>query len=71
MARIKWHLKKILRNKEISQSEFARRTGVRKGTVFSYCNGFVKVARIKDLMSMCKELGCQISDIIEYVPDKK
>jgi len=67
----KWRLKKILRNKEMTQSEFSRRTGMRKATVFSYCHGYVKEARIKDLHAMCKELGCQISDIIEYVPDKK
>jgi DNA-binding Xre family transcriptional regulator len=67
----KWHLKRILRKKELSQSEFSRRTDVRKATVFAYCHGYVKEARIKDLHAMCKELECQISDIIEYSPDKK
>jgi putative transcriptional regulator len=68
---IRWHLKKLLRKKGLSQSEFSRRTDVRKATVFAYCHGYVKVARVKDLHAMCKELNCQVSDIIEYVPDKK
>jgi putative transcriptional regulator len=67
---LKWHLRKLLRKNQLSQAEFSRKTEIRKPTVFAYYHGYVKEARIKDLHAMCKELDCQISDIIEYVPDK-
>ena len=66
----RWHLKRILKDKNISQSELARRCDMRIATVWNYAHGKVKEARIKDLHRMCKELDCQISNLIEYVPKK-
>lgn len=66
----RWHLKRILKKKNISQAEISRRTKVREATVSAFCHGRVKEARIKDLHALCKELECQVSDILEYVPKK-
>jgi putative transcriptional regulator len=66
----RWHLKKVLKNKNLSQAELSRRTKIREATVSAFCHGRVKEVRIKDLHAMCKELDCQISEILEYVPRK-
>lgn len=68
---LKFHLRKLLRQKELTQAELARRTGVRRATIFNLVNGYTKEIRLKDLHAICREFDCQISDIIEYIPDKK
>ena len=52
----KWHLKNILKSRNISQAEFSRRTKMREATLSLYCHGKLKEARIKDLHAMCKEV---------------
>lgn len=68
---IKFNLKKMLFDRDMSQMHFHRKTGIRYATVNNYCNGFVQKANIKDIDKMCEFLECTVADLIEYIPNKK
>lgn len=46
-------------------------TGVRNNTINAYYNDYAKRFNRDDIDKICQALECDISDLIEYVPDKK
>lgn len=68
---IKYKLSDILIDKGLSQKWLSNKTGIRPGTVSKYHNGTIKRIVPSHIDKMCDALKCSISDIIEYVPDKK
>jgi len=56
----------LLKEKNISQREFARRTGIRHPTISEMCLNKVKSLPVENLDKICVELDCELSDIIEY-----
>lgn len=66
---IKIHLSGILAEKQMSQAELARQTGIRPSTVSAIYNEIAERLNINHLDSICRYLGCDIADLIEYIPD--
>lgn len=66
---IKIHLSGILAEKQMSQAELARQTGIRPSTVSAIYNEIAERLNINHLDSICRYLGCDLTDLIEYIPD--
>ena len=68
---IKFHLSKLLGEKRIRAAEVSRKTGITKHALSALYNENVKGIRFDTLNRLCKLLNCQISDLLEYIPDNK
>ena len=66
---IKIHLSRILEEKQMSQAELARQTGIRPSTICSIYNEVAERLNVNHLDSICRCLSCDITDLIEYIPD--
>lgn len=66
---LKIHLSRLLEEKQMSQAELARQTGIRPSTICSIYNEVAERLNINHLDSICRCLGCDITDLIEYVHD--
>lgn len=69
MIKMKLHIK--LAEFNMTKNELSKRTGVRTSTISSYCNGKFKHVVKEHLDFFCEVFDCPISDLIEYVPNKK
>lgn len=66
---IKFHLKELLQQQNISQNEFARITGVRPNTINDIVNNKIKrleMVTLNKVLSEIIKLGYTVSDFIEY-----
>ena len=68
---IKIHLSKILGEKRMCQAELARQTGIRPSTISDIYNEMTERLNINHLDRICEYLNCDITDLIEYIPDKQ
>jgi putative transcriptional regulator len=68
---ILFKLKDLLHERGMNQRDCHRKTSVDKNTINAYYNGFAKRLNVTDLNKMCDALECELSDLIEYIPDKK
>ncbi|MDE5946547.1 MAG: helix-turn-helix transcriptional regulator [Oscillospiraceae bacterium] len=66
---IKIHLSRILGEKRMSQAELARQTGIGPSTVSDIYNEITERLNVDHLDRMCEFLGCDITDLIEYIPN--
>jgi putative transcriptional regulator len=64
---IRIHLSKILGEKRMNQAELARRTGLRPNTVGLLYNELTDNIKLDYLETICRELDCDITDILELV----
>lgn len=58
-----------LAKRKMSVSEFAARVGITPANVAVLKNGRAKAVRFSTLEAMCRVLGCQPGDLLEYVPE--
>lgn len=70
------NLRKLLFDKDWNISDLYRATGgdidgVRYNTLLAYYHGYIKRMNVKDIVKICDALDCKLSDLIEYIPDKK
>ena len=68
MVRI--HLSRLLGEKRWGQAKLARVTGIRASTINDIYNEFAERISLNHLDRICKALNCDISDILEYIPDE-
>lgn len=68
---IKIYLSKLLGEKRITQSALTKATGIRPGTINLLYHEYAKRLNVEDLNKICSYLDCKLSDLIEYIPDKK
>lgn len=68
---IKIHLSRVLGEKRISRSRLAKATGIRPNTIGDIYSEFVLRLSVDHLDKICEVLNCPISDLLEYVPNKK
>ena len=68
MVRI--HLSRLLGEKRWSQAKLARVTEIRASTINDIYNEFAERISLNHLDRICKALNCDISDILEYIPDE-
>ena len=68
---IKFKLLDVLKANNITRYKLSKITGIRYDTICNYCSGKVSLLNKEYLKIFCSVLNCQVSDIIEYVPNKK
>lgn len=68
---IRIHLSRILGEKRWTQADLARKTGIRPNTISEIYNELIERINIDHLDIICEVLDCDVSDILEYVPNKK
>ena len=68
---IKIHPSRILGEKRITQAELAHQTGIRHSTINDIYNEIAEYLNISHLDRICEYLEYDITDLIEYIPDKQ
>ena len=59
-----------LARRKLSVGEFAERVGLTPANVAVLKNGRAKAVRFATLEAMCRVLGCQPGDLLEWVDDE-
>jgi conserved domain protein len=67
---IKIRLSDLLGNRKMTQAELARKTGIRPNTINALYHEYVRYINKSDLDKICEVLNCDISELMEYVPNK-
>ena len=70
MGRIVVNLDVVLARRKMSLTELSERVGVTIANLSILKTGKAKAIRFSTLEAICRELDCQPSDILEYVPDE-
>lgn len=65
------HLDKLMKDKNITNYVLNTHTNIRFQTIQSLRDNTATRIDFKVLAKLCYSLGCKVSDIIEYVPNKK
>lgn len=65
---IKIHLSKILGEIRWTQKDLAQKTGIRPNTINGLYNEYIDRIGLNEIDAICDALGCDVSDIFEYVP---
>ena len=68
---IRIHLSRLLGERRWTQAELARKTKIRKATISELYNEFAERVKLEHLDKICEALGCELSDLIERVPDRR
>lgn len=58
-------LDKVLSERNMSQHELSRLTGIRQPTINAMCQNKTKSLPLVNLAKICEVLDCEITDIIE------
>ena len=69
MIRIK--LSDLLGKHKMNQKNLSKLTNIRPATISKMYYEETKRIDISQIDSICKAFNCEISDLFEYVPDKK
>lgn len=67
---IKFKLKVLLAEKEMTAAELSERIGVRPSTLSAMNKGTIKQIPLYVIDGICKELECEVGDLIKYIPDE-
>ena len=59
----------MLARRKMAVGELAERVGVTPANIAVLKNGRAKAVRFSTLEAMCRVLGCQPGDLLEYVDD--
>jgi len=59
----------VMAKRKVSLGELAERVGITQANLSILKTGKAKAIRFSTLESLCKELGCQPADILEYHPE--
>lgn len=62
-------LDRVLADRKIRSKELAERIGLTEVNLSRIKTGKISAVRFSTLDALCRELGCQPGDILEYVPD--
>ena len=66
MGKIIVNLDVVMAKKKVGLGELAERIGLTQANLSILKTGKAKAIRFTTLEAMCKELGCQPGDILEY-----
>ena len=69
MALIKIYLSTILGEYRMTQSELAKKTGIRPATICEIYNETIERINLNHLSKICEVLKCKVEDILQYIPD--
>ncbi len=59
-------LDRVMADRKISLTELAERVGITMANLSLLKTGKVKAVRFSTLEALCRELGCQPGDLLEY-----
>lgn len=68
---IRIRLSILLGEKRWTQADLARRTGIRANTINDLYHELATRVTLEHLDKICEVLGCDLCDLIEYVPPKR
>lgn len=68
---IKIHLSRILGEKRWTQAELSRQTGINKNAISEMYNEFAERINLDYIDLICEALDCQVSELLEFIPNKK
>lgn len=68
---IKNHLSKLLGERKMSQSDLARRTGIRRQLISDIYHEINININVNHLDKLCEVLECDVCDLITYLPSPK
>ena len=69
MVRIK--LSTLLGERRMTQIELSRKTGIRPATINEIYHELCERINLEHIDKICEALGCDISDLLKYEPNKK
>lgn len=64
-------LDRVMADRKISLNELSERVGISNVNLSNLKTGKVKAVRFSTLNTLCRELGCQPGDILEYRQDEE
>lgn len=62
-------LDRVLADRKMRSKELAEKIGLTEVNLSRIKTGKISAVRFSTLDAICRELGCQPGDILEYVPD--
>ncbi len=62
-------LDRVMVERKITLTELAERVGITLANLSILKTGKARAIRFSTLEAICRELGCQPGDILEYVPE--
>ena len=62
-------LDKLIKQSGLSKNKFCQRAELQRTQLNNYCNNDVTRLDTDVLARMCSVLGCEIGDILEFVPN--
>ena len=68
---IKIKLSDLLGKNKMTQKALSEMTNIRPATVSKMYYEEVKRIDVKHLNNICKAFNCEISELLEYIPDEK
>lgn len=68
---IKIYLSTILGEYRMTQSELAKKTGIRAATINSIYNETIERINLEHLSKICEVLNCEVTDLLQYIPDNE
>ena len=68
---IKIKLSDLLGKNKMNQKTLSTITGIRPATISKMYYEEVKRIDVKHLDNICKAFDCEISELLEFIPDKK
>src|SRR5688500_10730976 len=66
---IRIHLSRLLGERRMKIAELSRHTGISQHALLKLYHEKAEMIRLDTLERICKALGCQISDLVEYVKE--
>ena len=60
-----------LAKRKMKSGELAERIGITNANLSILKTGKAKAVRLTTLDAICRKLGCQPGDILEYIPDEE
>ena len=67
---VEWRLHEVMGSKRLKIQDVARMTDLAWGAVAAIYHGRSKQVALDTLDRLCKALGCQVGDLLVYVPEE-
>lgn len=68
---IRVRLRELLERRGMAQTELQARSGLGYSTINALYHGKTERVEFATLEALCEVLGCEVGDVLEYVPEKK
>ena len=68
---IRIHLSRLLGERRMTQIDLSRKTGIRVATINELYHELAVRVNLEHLDKICEVLNCELTELIEYVPNKK